>query len=508
MTDTHLNARPDPTVCCATSTAQQPPLWLVLLATAAAGGMGWGIRGQYGHETGAMVPGVLVALTLVFLFCPNATSLQVARAVALTAVAFGFGGTMTYGQTVGLTHDHDIVANLDVRDAAYRWGMLGLFIKGGIWIGLAGAFLGIGLGGKRYRPLEMLAILAGMIVLMLIGIQLLNRPFAPAERVLPPIYFSDDWHWEPDKLDMVPRPEKWGGLLLALVGLTVYTGWKKKDRLARNMALVGFLAGGLGFTIGQSVQAMWQWHPEWFQTGLAHTLTRNFNWWNVMETTFGLILGFGLALGLWINWRYVAPRETDDEPDIPVPIEWVLILVHAVALAAWNFVPSDWLEPGTFRAQTYEWFESVADLALPMGLIPMVAVLGGRYWPYVMTLPLLALPIAGKTLRATSYHNEFPVTIGWMYYAIIPVGIMLCAAYCFANWRLRGHTGRSFLRQALLLSTWTYLGLNFAFWGYPWPWKGAGAQTATGAFFNLCAVILTLTALTYARRTAPARSES
>ena len=33
-----------------------------MLFTALAGGMGWGIRGQYGHETGAMLAGLLVAL--------------------------------------------------------------------------------------------------------------------------------------------------------------------------------------------------------------------------------------------------------------------------------------------------------------------------------------------------------------------------------------------------------------------------------------------------------------
>ena len=87
------------------------------LMGAAAGGMGWGIRGQYGHEWGVMVPGVLVAFTLVFLFCRRSTSLHAARAVTLTAIAFSFGGTMTYGQTVGLTHDTPLVGNYD----AYRW---------------------------------------------------------------------------------------------------------------------------------------------------------------------------------------------------------------------------------------------------------------------------------------------------------------------------------------------------------------------------------------------------
>ena len=53
-----------------------------MLATAMAGGMGWGIRGQYGHETGAMIAGVLVSLVLVFLFCPGNRSIHVVRAAA------------------------------------------------------------------------------------------------------------------------------------------------------------------------------------------------------------------------------------------------------------------------------------------------------------------------------------------------------------------------------------------------------------------------------------------
>ena len=42
-------------------TPPNPPLWLAMLATSMAGGMGWGIRGQYGHETGAMIAGALVS---------------------------------------------------------------------------------------------------------------------------------------------------------------------------------------------------------------------------------------------------------------------------------------------------------------------------------------------------------------------------------------------------------------------------------------------------------------
>ena len=104
-----------------------------ILLTAMAGAMGWGIRGQYGHETGAMIAGVLVSLVLVLLHCPQAASLPAARAVAFGTVAMGIGGSMTYGQTIGLTQNPEVIGNWK----AWRWGMLGLGIKGAIWIGFA-----------------------------------------------------------------------------------------------------------------------------------------------------------------------------------------------------------------------------------------------------------------------------------------------------------------------------------------------------------------------------------
>ena len=118
------------------SSLPNPPLWLVMITSAMAGGMGWGVRGQYGHETGAMIAGVLVSLILVFLFCPNNNSIQVVRATSLGTIAIGFGGSMTYGQTVGLTHDAPLIGNW----SSLCWGMIGLAIKGGVWIGFFGFF--------------------------------------------------------------------------------------------------------------------------------------------------------------------------------------------------------------------------------------------------------------------------------------------------------------------------------------------------------------------------------
>ena len=161
-------------------------LFLVMLLSAMAAGMGWGIRGQYGHETGAMIAGTLAALTLVMLFIPQASSLAAARAAAMMTVAIGIGGSMTYGQTVGLTHDQELLGNWE----ALRWGMTGLLIKGGLWFGFAGVFLGMGLGGKRYGPFEMAGVILVLVGLMFLGIWLINSPFDPTNKRLCLLYTS------------------------------------------------------------------------------------------------------------------------------------------------------------------------------------------------------------------------------------------------------------------------------------------------------------------------------
>jgi hypothetical protein len=451
--------------------ADTPPLWLAMLLTAMAGGMGWGIRGQYGHETGAMIAGLLVGLVIAFLFCPGASSLVAARVVALTAVGISFGGAQTYGQTLGLSQDAAI------RETTYWWGLLGTFIKGGVWIGLAGGFLGMGLGGKRYRPLEMMTLMFAMIGLLFVGNHLLNQPFSPPE--LPRIYFSD--FWGKDNPNWKPRPESWGGFWFALIGLIVYTGLVKRDRVAATMGLIGIPSGGFGFSIGQSIQA----HRAWNEPFLP--FDQYMNWWNMMEITFGLIMGGGLALGVYLNRRHIRFATKDEPPDITPGIEWSLLVMHPLAVAAWTFL-------------SMRLFDRVADIALTMGMIPLIGIVGGRYWPYLVSFPILALPIAGKTLKEMSYDtNMFPVPIGWIYFLIIPMAIMIVAGFYFANRSRRGQTGRSFTRWALLLAAWFYFTLNFAFFQYPWPWKPPTTRTPSALIFAVIAISLTLAALLYRR---------
>ena len=58
------------------------PAWKAIVFGAMAGGMGCGIRGQYGHETSEMIAGLALGLVLTLLFCPRIDAQTIARAVA------------------------------------------------------------------------------------------------------------------------------------------------------------------------------------------------------------------------------------------------------------------------------------------------------------------------------------------------------------------------------------------------------------------------------------------
>jgi len=443
-----------------------PSLGRTLLCALLAGGMGWGIRGQYGHETGAMLAGVLVGFVLIGLFCQHFTPWAAARVVAFLAIGVAFGGSETYGQTIGLTQDPRLIGNYD----ALRWGLLGLALKGGLWIGFAGAFLGMALSGKRYRAQELVLLLWGLLLLLFLGWAFLNQPFDPAKKILPKLYFS------------ATRVERWGGLLFAFLGLLGWLGAGRKDTLAVRLGLWGFLAGALGFALGQCVQAYHAWHLPYFKTWAVEP---HLNWWNAMEITFGSIWGFVLGLGVWLNRRAITPPEPT-EPELPTKATWILTTVHAACLYAWQF--------GTFSP-----FEDFGDLVFPIAIAPVLLASSTAQGPFLVALPLVALPIAGKSLKELCYeHPELSPWLGWPLLFLLPVG---GAAY--AALRLANASTVTLAKVGLLTTVWLYFGLNFAFFRLPWVWAPWTGRTPSGIFYTVAAVVLTGCAVSLRRPDQP-----
>jgi len=244
--------------------------------------LGWGIRGEFGGELGAMPCGALTAYALAAASGNPRVRARAAQMAAIGAFAFSFGGAETYGQTLGLSQHPDL------RQQYYWWGILGCAIKGAAWFGLGGGFMGMALANRRHRPLEVLALGGAMTGLFRLGVELLNKPMDPPDH-LPRIYFSN-FHHPADPRDR-PRREVWGGLWLGLAGLMAYLALKR-DWPTLRMAVSGIAGGATGFAGGQAIQAGGR-VPGRF-SDRTHQLI---NWWKAMEMSFGLIGSTVLGAG-------------------------------------------------------------------------------------------------------------------------------------------------------------------------------------------------------------------
>ena len=461
------------------------PFCAVVLA-GLAGGMGWGIRGQYGHETGAMIAGMFVASVLVLLFAPQWRWANAARAIAMATVAMGVGGSETYAQSIGLTQDANLIGNAP----AWRWGMIGLAIKGAVWIGFCGLFLGMGLGGVRYRPREALIGVAVLLGLYWIGAQWLNEPFDPKHQILPRIYFSADWRWLPGA-SLKPRREAWAGLWLALMGAWLWAGWWRGDGLAWRLALWGVAGGAIGFPLGQTLQSYHAWHPDRFQTGIWIGLDPHMNWWNWMESTFGTVMGAALGLGVWFHRARICETQTL-EPEVTnrggfALLPRLLLSIHLLLLVLSEF--------GSVRG-----ISGIYDHGLILLWLPMILVFWDARSAVAVMLPITLIPIAGKTFVQLVHQEQYVLlwfgVLGYLVLPILSVGIL---AQRLASPNRLGGTAVVPTAWALLwMSGWIWW-LNFEFFHRPWPWAAWTYRTPNLLYFTFALVAMACLAVSRLR---------
>lgn len=272
-----------------------PPVRHPYLLPAVAMMLGWGLRGFIGGgPLGAMIPGAMVMAALCLARPPRNVELL----AAFAAIGVGFGGEMTYGQTVGYI----------VRADTFWWGFLGLALKGAIWGALAGAVIGLGTA-PRTRLVAVSSIV--MLAATAIGWRFVNKPKL--------IYFSNP----ADR----PREEVWAGFLLAAIALTLFLAWRGLPQPALRLALAGFAGGGIGFGFGGAIQGV----------GVIFFPELKLHWWKYMEFFFGFCFGWALA---WAWRRAAAEAPPEDRESAPPPL-WMELFAAAL-LAGAMF----WLEEG------------------------------------------------------------------------------------------------------------------------------------------------------------------
>ncbi len=283
--------------------------------------LGWGIRGQIGHERGAMLAGVLGALAVVLVTPDRCKRRRLAWLCLGGGIGLAIGGSMSYGTVAG---------SLGKPGCALLCTAL-LLLKGAIWGAIGGGGLGMALSDVRYRARDAFWLI-----------------FAVA------IYVPASW-WHPDG-EWSHYDNTWGLLAVALAFM-VWLRVVKRDRVAFLAAVASAVGFGIGFPLG-----------SWFcvfgeRTGIP------IDWWKVAEMTWGLCGG--------LSWGVAAYVVDEDAVSLPEP-KWAWPAALGVVYVAW-FVPV-WNGLNTFTYWSFERHVMPEGIVVVYGVTVAALLAGLIFW--------------------------------------------------------------------------------------------------------------------------------
>jgi hypothetical protein len=320
--------------------------------------VGWGIRGDYGHEAGAMIPGALAGLAICLASGREDWRRRASIVGMCGAVGWAFGGQMSYAQIVGYT------AGSSLLDVSYGYACL--FIIGGLWAGIGCAILALSLTRpasrlERFaRPLVALWLV--WVVLSLSGLTgwlsdrwslndtdwvgassallvagLCARLF-PSDRSACALIAVLAAGWGAGYLFLTgllglhmtpPRSDNWAGCIGLFVALLVYLR-RERDRAALMAAWYGVLIGGFGFVVGDFVNVLGR--AQWGPVG-RYEILHGLDYWKWMEQLFGLIMGLGVGA---VFLRRLGPRLSAPTEDVPKMRLRPLALFFLLVVMMWS----------------------------------------------------------------------------------------------------------------------------------------------------------------------------
>jgi hypothetical protein len=375
----------------------------MLLLAALAMSVGWGWRGDYGHEAGAMVPGALLALAICLAAGREDWIKRASLFAFLGALGWAFGGQMSYGIVIGYTAASSFV------DVLYGYACL--FVIGALWGGIGAGILALGVTEARAE----LERFAGPLVAFYVMLTALNlsgvtealnerwslrdsdwvaattalltaaiyawlRPQARKACALMAL-LAAGWWLGFSVLALLlnlrmtpPRSDNWAGCVGLWIALVVHL-YRTRNRAALMLSSYGLLAGGIGFALADLVNMAGR--AQWGFLGASETL-RGMDAWKWMEQLFGLIMGFGVALGVVRLTKKLSPPVEDEAPRA---LRFVALAFLLIVMPWENLHKNvtDWTKAGTlaeglFGLSPRRWFLFVALL--------LAAVLALAIWKH------------------------------------------------------------------------------------------------------------------------------
>ncbi len=286
-------------------------------------GIGWGIRGNFGHEYGAMIAGTLAAMAVVLVSGREDWHRRIAFFAFFGALGWSFGGTISYMQVIAYTHSGHLPSQV--------YGFANLFVIGFVWAAMGGLGTAVPACLDRERLTELVPpIIAVFLAWFLQDVAMWwnltdQGDFRHEDR----LYWHDtDWvaallaieavlvyaavrgrfgmgtrlvlyasiGWWAGFLGLVevlglrmtpPRGDNWAAMVGMTAGLFVFCIRYRLWPILLAGLIAGFI-GGLGFPTAQAIKLLW------IKTGLQT------NWHSVLEQTYGAFNGIGIAVAMGV----------------------------------------------------------------------------------------------------------------------------------------------------------------------------------------------------------------
>jgi hypothetical protein len=144
---------------------------LALLLAALSLSIGWAIRGNLGHETGAMIPGTLAAIAVCLLANRDDWRERVAYFALFGSLGWGLGGSMSYMHVISYAHSG--------HAPSQYYGFFSLFAIGFLWAAVGGAGTALPAVLDRRSLCELFRPLS-VVLAMLAVLYFVEDPFAQA----------------------------------------------------------------------------------------------------------------------------------------------------------------------------------------------------------------------------------------------------------------------------------------------------------------------------------------
>ena len=357
-----------------------PARWnlAMVAATALSLSIGWGIRGNFGHEFGAMIPGALAAMAAVILSGRADWWSRIAHFAFFGALGWSFGGSISYMQVIGYTHSGDSVSVL--------YGFACLFVIGFLWAAMGGAGTALPALLSREKLSAFYAPLAWVFAAWCLQGFVEDRWVAvdPDYRHRSPLYWYDtDWlaaltavvvvstralvrrrlddasalilhmavGWWAGFLGLVillgwrmtpPRGDNWAGCVGMVAGLWLFLA-RRRWNGALFVSLLSGWVGGLGFAAAAMFKLI-EVKSGW-----------SANWHSVLEQTYGLINGLGVAVAMICLAKRQPPPEEQGTAHAWTDPAAVLSVLLGITYLNLSKNPAAWVKAQAVPTEMYGW---------------------------------------------------------------------------------------------------------------------------------------------------------